>query len=259
MQHGKRKHDQRTLDIVQNYILLHDNFMKLVFEDKECTQLVLRIILEKPDLEVITVKSEYTVNSLRGRGVRFDVYATDSNNTQYDIEIQNDDDGAGYKRARYNSSMLDANITKPGDNLKNLKETYVIFITENDVIGKNLPIYHIDRMIKETGELFDDKAHIIYVNSRITDETALGKLMYDFRCKHAAEMKYKILSEKVRSLKETDEGVDRMCRAVEEYGLELKEEGRAESRAEGEANMIERMKASGMSDEQIEKVLSTKV
>ncbi len=30
----------------------------------------------------------------------------------------------------------------------------MIFITENDVLKRGLPIYHIDRMIKETGELF---------------------------------------------------------------------------------------------------------
>lgn len=228
------QHSKRALEIVQNYILLDDNFMKIVFADKECTQLMLRIILEKPDLEVLEVETEYTVNNLHGRGVRFDVYAKDSAGTEYDIEIQRSDKGAGRKRARYNSSLLDANIAEPGDDLENLKETYVIFITENDVIGNGLPIYHVDRVIKETGGLFDDKAHIIYVNSEITDETALGKLMHDFRCRHAAEMKYNILSEKVRSLKETDEGVDSMCKAVEEYGRELKEEGIALGRAEGE-------------------------
>ena len=183
--------------------------------------------------------------------------------------------------------MLDANITEPGDDLEHLKETYVIFITENDVIGNGLPIYHVDRVIKETGELFNDKAHIIYVNSEITDETDLGRLMHDFRCKNADEMKNKLLAEKVRTLKETDEGVDSMCRAVEDYGKELRAEGLAEGLARGKAEglakgkaegiaegiekgkaegiekgravLIAQMKASGMTDEQINKILSTKV
>ena len=83
--------------------------------------------------------------------------------------------------------------------------------------------------------------------------------MHDFRCKHADEMEYEILSNKVKDLKETDEGVDSMCKAVEEYGKELKEEGRAEGRAEGINTVIAQMKASGMTDEQIEKILSTKM
>ena len=244
------QHSKRALEIVQNYILLNDDFMKIVFADKECTQLMLRIILEKKDLEVIDVKPEYTVNNLHGRGVRFDIYAKDSKGIQYDIEIQRNDRGASRSRARYNSSMLDANITEPGDDLEHLKETYVIFITENDVIGNGLPIYHVDRVIKETGELFNDKAHIIYVNSEITDETELGRLMHDFRCKNAEEMKNKILSEKVRSLKETDEGVDSMCKAVEDYGKELREKGKAEGVAKGKADTLEALRKLGV-DEKI--------
>lgn len=43
---------------------------------------------------------------------------------------------------------------------------------------KALPIYHIERVIMETGELFDDKSHIIYVNNEIKDNTPLGMLMH---------------------------------------------------------------------------------
>ena len=48
-----------------------------------------------------------------------------------------------------------------------------------------LPIYHIDRTAKETGKLFGDESHIIYVNSQIKDEFALGKLIHDFSCTDA--------------------------------------------------------------------------
>ena len=37
------------------------------------------------------------------------------------------------------------NILPAGFEVENLAETYVIFITENDVIGKNQTIYHIER------------------------------------------------------------------------------------------------------------------
>lgn len=39
----------------------------------------------------------------------------------------------------------------------------MIFITENDVMKAGLPIYHIDRVVRETGKLFEDEEHIIYV------------------------------------------------------------------------------------------------
>nr|WP_288974758.1 hypothetical protein [uncultured Blautia sp.] len=74
----------------------------------------------------------------------------------------------------------DANSLIPGSDYNDLPETYVIFITENDIIGGNERIYYVDRVIKETGKVFDDEAHIIYVNGAFRDETPLGKLMHDF-------------------------------------------------------------------------------
>lgn len=53
------------------------------------------------------------------------------------IEIQRADKGADPKRARYHSSILDAHLLRPNDDFKDLPETYVIFITGNDVIGDN--------------------------------------------------------------------------------------------------------------------------
>ena len=105
------------------------------------------------------------------------------------------------KRARYNSALIDANVTEPGDQYEDLNETFVIFITENDVMKAGLPIYHIDRVVRETGKLFEDEEHIIYVNSQIKDETKLGRLMHDFSCTDAKDMYNKVLADRVRYFK----------------------------------------------------------
>lgn len=51
---------------------------------------------------------------------------------------------------------------------ENIPDSYVIFITENDVMGKNQAIYHIQRYVEtnEGKELFCDGSHIIYVNGK---------------------------------------------------------------------------------------------
>ena len=103
------------------------------------------------------------MKNLLGRDIWLDINATDSNNTELDIEIQRADKGADSKRARYHSSILDAHLLRPNDDFKDLPETYVIFITENDVIGGNLPIYTIERQITNMGQPFNDGEHIIYV------------------------------------------------------------------------------------------------
>ena len=105
-----------------------------------------------------------------------------------------------------------------------LTETYVIFITENDVLKSGLPIYHIDRIVQETGKPFGDEAHIIYVNSQIKDETELGKLMHDFSCADPKDMYYKILADRVRYFKEDAEGVATMCKVMEDMRNEAARE-----------------------------------
>lgn len=152
-------------------------------------------------MKVREVHGQYSIKNLQGRSVRLDILAVDEQNRAYNIEVQRSDRGASEKRARYNSSLLDANLTHSGSNYDALNETYIIFITENDVLKAGLPIYHIHRMVEETGAVFNDQSHIIYVNSQIKDETALGKLMHDFFCTDAKDMFYPVLANRVQYFK----------------------------------------------------------
>lgn len=234
----KLRFNKKDLERLARLRLLDDDFMTKVFEDKECAEILLQIILERKDLKVLRVRVQYTVKNLQGRSVRLDILAVDETGKIYDIEIQRDDKGAGTKRARYNSSMLDANITEPGEEFEKLPETYVIFITENDVLGENLPIYHIDRTIQESKELFQDESHIIYVNSQITDETELGKLMQDFRCTSAKDMNNPVLAKRVSYFKENQEGVAVMCKEMELMREEVREETEKKEKEKVIRNML---------------------
>ena len=193
------------------------------------------IILERSDLIVQEVHGQYSIKNLQGRSVRLDILAVDHEGKHYNIEIQRRDEGADARRARYNSSLLDANLTHAGDRYEELRETYVIFITERDVLKAGLPIYHIDRMIQETGKPFGDGSHIIYVNAQCKNDTPLGKLMHDFSCTQADDMHYPVLAERVRYFKENVKGATTMCREVEKLVMAERDEGRAEGRVEGRA------------------------
>ena len=210
----ERKHE-KDLQYIRNFRLMDDDFMSKVFEDKTCAEFLLQIILNRDDLIVQEVHGQHDLKNLQGRSVRLDILAIDKSNQVYNIEVQRSDRGAGAKRARYNSSLLDANLTEAGDAYDALNETYVIFITENDILKSGLPIYHVDRIIQETGKPFGDETHIIYVNSQIKDETELGKLTHDFSCTDPKDMYYKILADRVRYFKEDKEGVLTMCREME--------------------------------------------
>lgn len=213
----KEEKYQQMLQRIGGFRLLDDDFMTKCFEENiEATELVLRIVLNKPDIKVIKVQTQYSMKNIKGRSLRLDIYATDSEGKKYNIEIQRVDKGAGAKRARYNSSLIDSDILPAGFEVENLAETYVIFITENDVIGKNKPIYHIDRYIRETEEYFNDGSHIIYVNASCQDDSELGKLMHDFSVTEPENMNFKVLADATGYYKKDKEGIQAMCKAMED-------------------------------------------
>ena len=211
--------------IIKNFTLMSDIFMRNVFKQRECLEYVLQVIMEKQDLRVIDQIIQKDYKNMQGRSAVMDCVARDSEGKQFDVEIQQDNEGASPKRARYHSGLMDMNTLNPGQDFDELPESYVIFITRDDILGYGLPIYHIDRQIKEINKAFQDEAHIIYVNSRKQDDTELGRLMHDLHCKRADEMHSSVLAKRVHELKETQKGVELMCHEMEKIYSEGMESG----------------------------------
>ena len=202
-------------EAVQRFTLLDDVFMTVVFqEEPELVEFSLKIILNL-DLKVKSVRTQDTLANLKGRGVRFDIHAVSADGKHFDIEIQRQDSGANVKRARYNSTMLDANILLAGEDTNALPETYVIFITAHDVLKLGEPIYFIERVIVGKEKFFDDGAHIVYVNNSIRDDTPLGKLMHDFACADPDKMIYPVFLTKVGSHKKDKKKVMKLVGVME--------------------------------------------
>lgn len=109
----------------------------------------------------------------------------------------------------------------------------MIFITENDVVGRGEPLYEVERCYLKTGEPFGDGAHIIYVNGAYRGETPVGRLMHDFFCTDPGDMYYKSLSDRVRFFKKEKEGVAIMCKMIEDMRNEAFNEGEEEGRKKG--------------------------
>ncbi len=230
----KEKQHQEDLQRLRGLRLIDDDFMNVCFDGyTDGAQLLLRIILNKPDIRVKSVKTQRRMKNLLGRDICLDIDADDDAGKEYNVEVQRADKGADRKRARYHSSILDAHLLQPGDDFSDLPETFVIFITENDVIGKGKPIYSIERRIDDTDELFDDGEHIIYVNGADKNaSTELGKLMHDFFCTDPDDMNYKKLADKVRYFKEDEKGVAAMCKVMEDMRNEAVEKDRIQNAIE---------------------------
>ena len=200
----------RYREVIQSFTLLDDVFMTVVFQDSlPCVNLVLRIILNRPNLRATRVVTQDTLKNLRGHDLRLDIHAF-ADGQEFNIEIQRAKKGAAPRRARYHSSIMDANALPEGADYEKLPESYVIFITETDVLGKGKPLY---------------------VNSSIVDEeTPLGRLMHDFRCVQPEKMYYDILAERAGAFKNTEEGASHMSAKWEQMLKEEYEQGREQGR-----------------------------
>lgn len=248
----------RYKSVIKELTIMNDIFMRNVFKKRECVEYVLRIIMDMKNLQILdyTVQKDY--KNLQGRSAILDCVAKDDANRQYNVEIQQDSEGASPKRARYHSGLLDMNTLDPGQDYEELPDSYVIFITKDDVLGNGLPIYHADRVIEETGGMFGDGSHIIYVNASIQDKkTALGRLVHDLNCKNADEMYSEVLAQRVSELKETEmEGNVGMCDALEKL---IQEENEKECKRERKRERKRTAKAlcqKEMSIEEIAQILS---
>ena len=258
----------RYKDVIKELTIMNDIFMRNVLKKHECVEFILRTIMEMKDLQILDHIVQKDYKNLQGRSAILDCVARDDKDKRYNVEIQQATEGASPKRARYHSGLLDMNTLNPGQDYEELPDSYVIFITRDDVLGEGLPIYHADRVIREIGETFGDGSHIIYVNSSIQDEnTALGRLMHDLHCKNADEMYSEVLAQRVTELKETEEGSESMCEALEKLVQEFVQEGELRGETRGEARGIAKgetkkaketaksLSKEGMSAEKIAQVL----
>ena len=68
----------RFYDQIQRFRLIDDTFMSVVFQDVDCTQFLVRTILQDDDLTVTRVETQNSLKNLRGRSVRLDITAHDA-------------------------------------------------------------------------------------------------------------------------------------------------------------------------------------
>ncbi|MDE6386732.1 MAG: Rpn family recombination-promoting nuclease/putative transposase [Lachnospiraceae bacterium] len=140
-----------------------------VMKVKEAYEDVLSIILDESDLRLKEVKAEQVILNKSGkRAIRLDACASDTAKRQFDMEMQNDTKGDDVrKRSRFYQGMLDTPILKSGKETryKHLPSTTIIFITKDDIFGKDLAMYTFSERCEEIPDLpLDDGTSKIFLN-----------------------------------------------------------------------------------------------
>lgn len=194
--------NKETIRAVNSYTYMNERFMAAAF-NKPVAQHILSVILDT-DLQILDIKKQLVEDERLHMNCRFDVSAKDNFGKVYNIEFQVCSEGTTPGRVPYYGMVSAGN-----------PETYVIFVTEKDVLGYGLPIYHIESQIKGTGKSINDGQHIIYVNGESTDtSTTLGQLMTDMQQADAFKISDGALANRMNVLK-SDVAFETMCSEID--------------------------------------------
>lgn len=235
-------------EAITEFCMMDDEFMTKIFEDDiPCTELLLRTTLQDDTIKVIETTTQKNFKNLQGHDIWLDILAQKCDGTLFNIEVQNSNAGAIPQRARYHASLLDTNNLPKGKDYATLPDTCVIFITKNDVLKGNLPLYHIERVIRESSKDFADGSQIIYVNNKIKDNTPLGRLMHDFSCTEPDDMYYDVLAKRATYFKKTQKGREEMSETMRKFAERYAETAIDEAKYQQKLEIAEDLFAEGMS------------
>lgn len=212
---------------------MDDLLFRKMSENRAFCEEILQVILSDPGLAVLECTPQYDATNLQGRSAVFDARCILGSGKQVIIEVQKADDDDHQKRMRYNGALLTANTTDPGERFQNVPDICAVFISRFDIFQGGLPLYHVDRVIRENGKAVDNGFEEVYVNAKIRDGSEVSELMEVFVEDNAYNDKFPVTSGIKRRFKETEEGQEIMCEIMEKIRSEAKAEGRKEGREEG--------------------------
>ena len=215
-------------------------FVKMAESLKVCQEM-LRVFLRDKQLIVLENVPQRIVKNLQGRSCILDLKCRLSSGKIVHIEVQKADDDDHQRRVRYNSSLLTSNIADPGTKFRDIPDVISVFISKFDVFKRGKAVYHVERIIKETGDKVYNGTQEIYINAEIDDNSDIAKLMKVFVEDSYYDDKFPAISERKRIFKTTEEGVNEMCEVIERNRAEARAEGRAEGRVEGQLSLLTKL------------------
>ena len=241
---------KEKIEKIKEFRLIDDVFFEVFASDIPACQEILRTILEDEKLIVNDVIVQSSERNIYGRSVRLDALCTLGDGSLCNIEIQRSDDDNHLIRARFNAASITVKESEPGINFENVKDVYIVYISEKDFFKAGLTTYHIDKIIRENGITVEDGLHEIFVNAAVDDGSNIAELMQCFKQKDLNNLKFKAVTRRFKELKETERGLNAMCKIMEDIVKEENEKILKEERQKT-IKRITKMISKGYSKEEI--------
>lgn len=241
------KDREEVLEIVRQLNIIDDTLFQKMAEDIDfCEEMISTIMGQK--IKVKKVVPQNSIKNLQGRSVVLDALCETEDGKEFNVEVQKADDDDHQKRVRYNTSCVTANITEPGTKFEKVPDVIGIYISKFDMFKSGKTVYHIDRVIRETGEVQENGLQEIYVNAKIDDGSDVAELMRIFKEPDIYDFeKFPKVSGRKKQFKESEGGDETMCDLVENYAKKKAAEAAEEAAVAKEKDNALRLFQNGAS------------
>ena len=240
-----------------------------VMKNPKAYQNTLSIILEEPDIQLKEVKVEQVILNKSGkRAIRLDAWALAEDDRQFDMEMQNDKDQDSIpKRSRFYQGLMDSPVLKSGKKTKykQLPSTTIIFITQDDIFGRDLVKYTFTEQCEEIKDLkLEDGTTKIFLNmsSKNGSNELVSLLQYMKRTDIenpeiiVKDKRLLELNQIVTEVKESEEWEAVKMDILDVGIMKGREQGREQGRLEGIEAIVETCQEFGASKEEtLEKIV----
>ena len=249
---------ERRLKDLEQLTLLSDVFMSVVLSDRNACQHVIRILMDDPGIELVSVRTQYVISKVISHGARLDVLAEDKKGVICHLEIEGADVADHARRTRFYGSVTDGEFLRKGRDYNELPERYIFYISRKDIWKDGYTVYEEEKRFRQTGKKHNDGSHLIYVNAEIDDGSRIAKLMKYFKTADPFDDSEGELSKRVRFLKIEEGGIEIMCEIMEKIREEGKQEGELIGIREGrKSGMLESHKKTAWNLEKMGMPLDT--
>ena len=231
---------------------IDDLMFRKMAEHKEFCEEILRVILDDQKLVVTDNMHQFDLKNLQGRSVILDAKCITGDGRYINIDVQKANDDNHLKRVRYNASVLTANVTEAGKQFEFVPDVCIVFISAFELFKGNLPLYHVIKIVKETGQVIDDGLTEIYVNAAVDDGSKLARLMKVFTKNDAYdEADFPVTSEIKARFKKDEGGSIKMDETLQRWRDEWISEGEERGEKRGEKRGRKEGKIAGANEEKL--------
>ncbi len=242
--------EEQRRALVARLNLMDDIFCSVVLEHKDACEYLISALLGKK-IKLLNYKTQYSIRNIEKHSIVIDALVKDEDGNLYDVEVNTGDGGFHERRLRYYNAAIDWSYLDKGGKYNELPELYLLYITTEDPfekLGLHKNHYEVVQSLNGTNIGYSDGVHIHYFNTSVKDDDnrELTELLDYMANTKADSNKFGALSETVSYYKNRREGVESMCKIIEEYGNEQRRKGEIEGEIKGRIKTVEKMVSNGV-------------